>query len=254
MIKSMTDRFWDERAVSEADDAKVNIADLAQRELENEFILSYLEAGTRVLEVGCGNGLLTQALRQHVAFVDAFDYSQNMIARAQKLYGETNNRFFNDNILEPKLVKPPYDAIVCVRVLINLRDLTEQKRAVANMASLLRASGRLILVEGFKDGFNRLNDLRRQSGIEPLKPASINFYSNFAELSPELEKWFHVTGLFHTGAFDFLTRVIYPALVGAENAQGYSDFHDRILPVAKAFNVPDFEPLARVRGWALNKK
>lgn len=254
MNKSSTDRFWDERAVSEQDDAKVNIADLAQRELENAFILRNLADRSRILEVGCGNGLLTQLLRQHVSFVDAFDYSVNMVARARGLYKEVNNRFFHDNILDPREVAPPYDAVVCVRVLINLRDLAEQKQAVKNMASLLRESGRLVLVEGFQDGFDRLNELRRQSGIEELKPASINFYSTVAELMPDFQRSFHITECFHTGAFDFLTRIVYPALVGAENAQGYSDFHDRILPIARSFNVADFEPLARVRGWVLIKK
>ena len=40
MTKSDTDRHWNERAVTECDDAKVNIADTVQRDLELEFIFA----------------------------------------------------------------------------------------------------------------------------------------------------------------------------------------------------------------------
>lgn len=254
MDKSSTDLYWNERAVSEDDDAKVNIADLAQRELENLFILRNVPAGSRILEVGCGNGFLTGVLRQHAEFVDAFDYSENMIAQARQLREERNNRFFHDNVLEPKSVKPPYDGIVCVRVLINLRNAEEQSRALRNMASWLRPAGRLILVEGFREGFDRLNDLRRRSGITELKPAPINFYSRLDDVMPEIESLFEIGDRFHTGTFDFLTRVVYPALVGADRATAHSEFHQKILPIARSFNPPDLEPLARVHGLVLAKK
>src|SRR5687767_6104317 len=147
--KSGTDQFWNERALTEADPVKVNIADDVQRRLETAFIMAHLPAGARVLEVGAGNGHLTQALRQRAGFVDAFDYAENMVEQAKRLQGETNNRFFHDSVLDPKVVQPPYDVVVCVRVLINLRNIEEQQRAFDNMAKLVNPGGRLILVEGF---------------------------------------------------------------------------------------------------------
>ena len=140
MRKSGTDLHWNARATGEVDPAKVNIADTVQRDLELDFILDNLDAGTRLLEIGCGNGYVTRILREHVSHVDAFDYAENMVRRAVETYGETNNRFFHDNILEPKHVRPPYDIALCVRVLINLRDLHEQERAVERIAALLRAT------------------------------------------------------------------------------------------------------------------
>jgi hypothetical protein len=65
---------------------------------------------------------------------------------------------------------------------------------------------------------------------------------------------FNVSERFHTGSFDFLTRVVYPALVGADRAQGHADFHEKILPIAQSFNPSGLEPLARVHGFALIKK
>lgn len=254
MSKSATDVHWNERAVNEKNPAAVNIADISQRELETQFLLKHLLPSDRILEVGCGNGFLTNTLRQKVSHVDAFDYAENMIEKAKDIYGEKNNRFFHDNVLAPSNWQNQYDAIVCVRVLINLRDFEEQKVAVENMRTALRPGGRLFLVEGYRDGFDALNRLRVASGIDPLVPASINFYSGLEAMRSELNKGFGVGDDFHTGSFDYLTRVVYPALVGAANASGHSEFHAKILPLAMAFNPDQFRPLARLHGFLLTKK
>ncbi|NJN40030.1 MAG: class I SAM-dependent methyltransferase [Gammaproteobacteria bacterium] len=253
MKKSATDLHWNERALSERNPLVVNIADHSQRELETAFVLTHLPRGTKVLEVGCGNGFLTDILRQHCGSVDAFDYSENMVAQAKQLHGETNNRFFQDNVLEPAQVTPPYDAIVCVRVLINLRNLEEQETAVRNMHALLRPGGVLLLVEGYLDGFDALNDLRRACGIEAMQPASINFYSRFHELMAGVGNLFEIRAEMHTGTFDVLTRVAYPLLVGASNASGHSEFHEKILPLAKALSPEEWKSYARIRGILLQK-
>lgn len=254
MKKSSTDRHWNERPKTVEDKRQVNIADLVQRSLEDDFLLPNLSAGDRVLEVGCGNGFLTQKIRDRVAFVDAFDYAENMVEQALELHGETNNRFFLDNVLAPENVEPPYDTIVCVRVLINLRDTEEQRLAIRNLHALLKPAGKLILLEGYLEGFEALNRVRIDSGLEALRPAAINHYSRLDEIWPTIETLFDVEAEGHTGMFDFLTRVVYPALVGAENATGYSDFHEKILPVARGFNPDALKPFSRLRNFILRAK
>lgn len=254
MTKSATDFHWNERATIELDAAAVNIADVSQRELETKFLQSHLEAEDRILEVGCGNGFLTNILRDQVAHVDAFDYAENMVTQAITQQGETNNRFFHDNVLNPSGWEMPYDAIVCVRVLINLRDLAEQKLAVDHMYHALKPGGRLLLIEGYMDGFGEINRLREKIGMERLEPAAINYYSSVAEMRAHLDRYFVSTEEFHTGTFDFLTRVVYPSLVGEKNATGHSDFHQKILGIASVFNSEAFAPLARLHGYKLIKR
>jgi SAM-dependent methyltransferase len=249
--KSSTDLHWNERAASEKSDALVNIADTVQRELETQFLLPRLSETNRILEVGCGNGYLTEVLRKYVSFVDAFDFSENMIRRAKIVVGERNNRFFHDNVLRPIETQPPYDAIVCVRVLINLKDVQEQKTAIHNLARLLRPDGKLLLVEGYLDGFQRLGTLRSKVGLPPIQPAAINCYSNLSEIIPVIQSLFVERSTFHSGFFDMLTRVVYPLLVGADQALGPGQFHERILPLVKEVNADDFAPYARLRGMEL---
>ena len=161
MPRSVTDLHWNERALNERNDAKVNIHDTVQRDLELDFVFRHLPTNGHVLEIGCGNGYVTQQLRGRTRQVDAFDFAENMVNRARITFGETNNRFFHGNLLERSTCpSEKYDAAICVRVLINLRNFEEQVTGLRNIANWLKPKGTLILVEGFSEGFASLNRIR----------------------------------------------------------------------------------------------
>lgn len=255
MLKSSTDLHWNRRALVEADEARVNIGDTVQRDLELDFVLAHLPKAGRVLEVGCGNGYVTRQIRERCEWVDAFDFAENMIERARRTCGARNNRFYHGSVLDAATCKAgAYLAAVCVRVLINLQSLEEQARAIDNIAGWLAPGGKLVLVEGFRDGFEALNRLRRDLDLPDIVPAAINYYSALAELTPVIGSRFDTVDSFHTGTFDFLTRIVYPSLVGPDRVDGAGDFHQKIAAVAQTFNPPDMGPLARVRGFALVKR
>ncbi len=138
--------------------------------------------------------------------------------------------------------------------MINLRDLGEQAAAIGNLTRWLKPRGKLILVEGFRDGFEALNRLRGDCGMPDIVPAKINYYSRIAELWPTIERSFDVADEFHTGMFDFLTRVVYPRLVGPDRVGNGGEFRNRIEIVARRFNPAALKQLARVRGFALIKR
>lgn len=253
-MKSTTDIHWNERARAIADDVEVNIMDIFQRELEYDYVCSFLEPAMRVVEVGCGNGFSTERFRDLVEWVDAFDYAENMVERARERVGERNNRFLHDNVLDPQHLDGPYDAAVCVRVLINLQDLEQQRLALRNIGEMLRPGGLLILAEGFTDGFEHLSALRQQVSLPPVEPAKINFYSALDDLLPELRESYDETGAFHLGAYDYLTRVVYPTVAGADNVRHNTVFSEHCAELARAFNPACFEELSRMRGFALRKR
>jgi ubiquinone/menaquinone biosynthesis C-methylase UbiE len=253
-MKSTTDLHWNERAASVAADIEVNIMDVFQRELEYDYVGRYLTKDMQLLEVGCGNGFSTQRFRDLVSHVDAMDYAENMIDRARERIGEQNNRFIHDNILEPKELQGPYDAVVCVRVLINLADFEQQLTAIDVMTSLLKANGTLILAEGFNEGFRALSRLRADVGLEPLSPARINYYSDLSDLMPHLEASYDVTDTFHLGAYDYLTRVMYPLVAAPEEPTHNTVMSERCVKLARAFNPDSFEEFSRMRGLVLRKR
>ena len=254
VAKSATDLHWNERAASVSNDVEVNLMDIFQREIEYDHVCRYLQPSSRILEVGCGNGFSTERFRALVEHVDAFDYAENMVERARAAFGETNNRFIHDNVLDPRHLGSEYDAVVCIRVLINLHDFEQQQLALRNLAILTRSGGRLILAEGFTEGFDALNALREEVVLPPLTPASINYYSAYEELRPTLEEAFELEETFHLGAYDYLTRVMYPLVVGAENAKHNTNFSERCSELARAFNPDCFEPLSRLRGLVLRRR
>src|SRR5262249_32715124 len=122
-----------------------------------------------------------------------------------------------------------------------------------NMAKMLRRGGRLILVEGFRDGFDVINSARRAIGLSEAKPAVINFYSRINDLMPTILEDFWIERTWHTGVFDFLTRVVYPQLVGADNAVGSGEFHTKIEPIIRTSTLSDLATYARVRGFSLSR-
>ncbi|TME49436.1 MAG: class I SAM-dependent methyltransferase [Chloroflexi bacterium] len=150
--KTSTDQHWSQRAASVANDAEVNLMDVFQRDLEYDHVCQHLTPGMTALEVGCGNGYSTLRFRELVKHIDAMDYSEEMIERARARVGETNNTFIVDDIRAPRHLRGPYDTVICVRVLINLADLEEQRLAFRSMAAATRPGGLLILVEGYRDG------------------------------------------------------------------------------------------------------
>jgi SAM-dependent methyltransferase len=253
-MKTATDIHWNERAASVADDIEVNIMDIFQRDLEYDYVGPYLSSDMRILEVGCGNGFSTERFRELVAHVDAMDYAENMIERARERVGERNNRFILDNILEPTQLEGPYDAVVCVRVLINLADFEQQQRALEAMSSLLEPGGKLILVEGYVEGFEALSELRNELDLGSVTPASINYYSRLSDFMPVVERDFELTDTFHLGAYDYLTRVMYPMVAGPDNVKHNTVMSERCVQLARAFNPDCFESFSRIRGLVLRKR
>lgn len=252
-MKSPTDLHWNQRAVSVENDLEVNIMDIFQRDLEYDHVCRYLAQDMTVLEVGCGNGFSTQRFRTHVKHIDAFDYAENMITRARERFGETNNRFLHDNVLAPQHLGGPYDAVLCIRVLINLQNLEQQRLAVRNLMPLVKPGGLFILAEGFSEGFAALTALRHQVGLPAMEPARINFYAALSDVLPEFTPVFRLEDQFHLGAYDYLTRVLYPLLVGIDNVRHNSLFSERCVQLVRAYNPEHFEQFSRMRGLVFRK-
>ena len=70
----------------------------------------------------------------------------------------------------------PADVLVLQRVLINLLDRSDQKRALDNVVNMLKPGGLLFAIEAFESGLAELNAARAECGLPPLPPAHHNLY------------------------------------------------------------------------------
>jgi 2-polyprenyl-3-methyl-5-hydroxy-6-metoxy-1,4-benzoquinol methylase len=98
--------------------------------------------GFRVLDFGCGTGLLTDKLSHHVNLVVAIDPSQKMISvlnrkclkNVRTIDSELTQKIINDN----ELLKPEFDLIVASSALAFVPDYLD---AVNLMKQLLKKGG-----------------------------------------------------------------------------------------------------------------
>jgi SAM-dependent methyltransferase len=228
--------YWNMRAEGAENEDLITHRDLYQKKLELELLSKYLEPSMNVLEVGCGNGFVTEFLCQRVAHVDAFDAAEEMIVKARKRLDGKNCSFFLKALPSPsdEGLKPLYDAVVSVRVIINLENQKMQHRAMEWIAGRLRPGGVFLLLEGCEDGWETLSSLREGAGLSRLDRAAYNIDLRRNWLEETAQEYFHVHECGGIGVYDFLTRFFYPLLVGEKNVQYNTEFHKAAFKAAIA--------------------
>ena len=228
--------YWDGVARQSAHDSLAAHRDLQQKRLELELIAPCLEPGMRLLEVGCGDGSVTEFLCRRVAHVDAFDASEGMLSLARTRLAAANCTLLHKALPEPSPegLRPPYDAALTVRVLINLEDREAQARAIEWIAAQLRPGGVYLLLEGWEDGMDALDELRRSAGMRPLARASYNLNLRQDWIEEVAGRHFRVARRGGLGTYDFLTRFFYPLLVGEDNVRYNTDLHEAAAQAALA--------------------
>ena len=207
------------------------MTDRNQRTLEIDEALRYIPAGQRILDVGCGNGFSTAIFAKHAEHVVAFDYSEPMIARAKREYGDIKNVTFEvRDILSPL----PYPAqsfgvAVAQRCLINLATWENQQKAIEHIARVVRPGGYFVMQEGTRQGREGLNSLREQMGL-PRMP-DVPFNSDLDELTlwPFLRRHFEIVQVRRYGLYDLVARVVHPLLV----APAQPDYEAKINEIAR---------------------
>jgi SAM-dependent methyltransferase len=248
--------YWDRVAQESVQDPLATHRDLQQRELELDLIAPHLEPGMSVLEVGCGDGYVTEFLCPRVAHVDGFDASEGMIERA-RLRLEGRNCSLLVKALpspSPEGLRPRYDAAVSVRVLINLEDRRAQEEALAWIAGRLRSGGTYLLLEGWEEGMDELDRLRTAAGLRPIERASYNLNLRRDWLEEVAAPHFEVAQRGSLGTYDFLTRVFYPLLVGEENVRYNTRFHEAAAQAARIAPDAGLPPASRLIFYKLIRR
>lgn len=116
--------------------------------IEGELILDLIGStgSARILDVGCGDGLLGIRLAQQGASVTGLDADQRMIdtARDNSSKAQADVTFVRGHVEKLPFADGTFDVVVAVTVLCFV---TDGRSAVREMARVLRPGGRLIIGE-----------------------------------------------------------------------------------------------------------
>jgi 2-polyprenyl-3-methyl-5-hydroxy-6-metoxy-1,4-benzoquinol methylase len=104
--------------------------------------VSNVKDGDSILDVGCGNGRLLEALKDKKINYLGIDNSENLIALAQKNYPD--NEFVVGNILDLEELKEKYNLVISVAVLHHLPSFKLRQHALLQMLNATKDGGSVI--------------------------------------------------------------------------------------------------------------
>lgn len=150
-------RYWEERHVKFAGDHR-NVGNMKLSSTENFGMLVSKSvrlanalgrhgygAGARVLDAGCGAGVITEFMRLGGFDMSGFDASPTAIAEARR----TSPAAYVVAGLSDYSAPAPFDAVMCNDVLFHVVVEEEWRRAVGNLVRAVKPGGLLVIVEAF---------------------------------------------------------------------------------------------------------
>lgn len=180
---------------------------------EINLINSKISDESKILDAGCGEGegTLVYAQRKNVT-IHAADFSETRLHKAkERLSHLANVELMKIDFLSDYEVDGDYDYIVSQRFLINLMEWELQKRVILDLSKRLKVGGKLLMLEGSKDGVDQLNVIRGFLGLDPIPVKWHNLFLKNDLLEPFLKennlKVIEKDGL---GEYFLLTRGIRP--------------------------------------------
>jgi SAM-dependent methyltransferase len=217
MTQQRVKAHWSDWATRYGRDLRATTLASSIKRLEIDALRRAIERGSlphnaRVLEVGCGNGQNIAALATSFENYSwtGVDYIPEMISAAKEnCPGKT---FIVGDVMDLPDIGP-YDLVFTDRMLINLGDVTMQKRAIDNLASV--SQGLLILIENSRQTKDAQNDLREVVGLPRRKDAEFNLFLDDDVVIPHLKSLFSTVEVEDFGSLhDILLYVLLPATLG----------------------------------------
>lgn len=99
----------------------------------HQFFLNHILEGSRILDLGCGNGALTRDLAEKAKYILAIDFNKKNITWAKKNYNAPNIEYREGNITQIENHQK-FDIIVLSNVLEHIEKRTDFLRKIKILA------------------------------------------------------------------------------------------------------------------------
>jgi len=239
--------YWNDNAVESMYDKHLLDAEI-------DLILKHIPEGAKILDAGCGEGEGTLAYSSVPgAMVHAVDFSETRLQKArERLAGKTNVTFKRVDFLDAYELDNDYDVVVSQRFLINLMEWKLQQSVLLDLTGMLKRGGRLLMLEGSRQGVDSLNEFRTTMGLAPIPVKWHNLFFDDGSLIHFMnEHGYRLVAEEGLGAYFLLTRGIRPLLDRMLNWD--CDFN-RLAAAEKTAEVLQLGPrFSRLKLWVFQK-
>lgn len=200
---------------------------------EMNFIKTLLNGSRRLLDLGCGTGLITAGLSASAARVIGVDQSESMISRARAVHARPNVSYEVMNMLEAPRRFPAssFDGLLCLgNTLVHLTPPAAIASFLADLAPLLAPGGRMV-IQILNYDHLRANRIRELPPIETSRVVFRRYYDwgpggalkfrtslEVKESGPKLENEIDLSALGKAELEGMLKRA------GFRNLESYGDY------------------------------
>lgn len=222
---------------------------------ETQLIKQHISENAKILDAGCGEGEGTLVYsRIPGVTIDAADFSDTRLKKAaQRLAGCENVTLKKVDFLGGYSLDIDYDLIISQRFLINITEWRLQQKVLLDLMSLLKMGGKLIMLEGSKQGVDSLNKFRSFWELDPIPVKWHNFFLDDDLLTEFMSKnGFKLIGKDGLGTYFLLTRGLRP--IFDEDLKWDCDFN-RIAAkttVSNTLGIDDTN-FSRLKLWIFKK-
>ena len=211
-------RFWERAATAERDEQGLRpvARDPFLQQAVQEGVEPWLDAGAKVLDIGCGDGHSTLRFAGSVASIVGVDYIASFVDRARDLAarrGISNASFCTGTVLDLAAIRADAglaDIAISIRCLINLSTWEQQKRAIAEIALTVRPGGLWLVSEGWSGGLRGLNSLRAHTALPPIAAAKYNLLMERDQFEAATASYFETEAYVNLGFYLVLSRILQP--------------------------------------------
>ncbi|HUS38872.1 MAG TPA: class I SAM-dependent methyltransferase [Pirellulales bacterium] len=217
--------FWAEQAQQHGTSHAASWSDSHVIDLEIAKIAEYLEAGDRVLDIGCANGFSTIQLAQRASIhIQGLDYVPEMICQARERLTtvpdsvRSRTSFDVGDITGLDVTTGSFDKTIVIRVVINLENWENQQRGLREAMRTVRPGGLLLLSEATIQGHQKLNAFRSEWGLGPIPEPAFNCYLDEDAVCKVLDTEAELVEIANFASTYFVgTRVIKPLIAQLVN-------------------------------------